>query len=561
MLSVNIMNMVAAVGTVATDYSVQQTLYNIFLQITTLFDIFLRKKQGRICAVSRRKHPLNIRRGDGESISAGSAMAANILGRIDMKRRIMKRLIYTVSLSLAFCILMAAGALFVGADTNAQTYFKGQDSVYAGDTLTLTFYAGGGILGGSGKLNYDKSTLTLVGQSEIQGGVCSARFSGDSFMFYKNDLAVPMVSASAVFEVSFRVSADAAVGKSFSITAQDLTFSDGERDIDGASTSHSVRVARTPSGVCKLSSLSVGDAVLTPEFSPSVTEYSAQIGYEIAEAQLFAVAADGYATVAISSAAVEAGETRAVFVTVTAENGNKCTYTVNITRAKSTNPALSSLIIAEYTLSPEFSPEVLSYKVTTDTPDLVPTVEAVALHGHSSVSVGEYVPPHNGADGRIDVTVTAQDGTVRVYEIIISPSETAIDTAVTDTAEITDDLTDSPETEDSSANTQEEPITPPQSSDTQSAHSRYAYMLAVSAVSAVSCVAEVFVYLYLRHRKKNHPSPEDPSPEDPSPEDPLPEDPSPEDPSPEDPLPEDPSPEDPSPEDPEPDTAAESEGI
>ena len=48
--------------------------------------------------------------------------------------------------------------------------WKGPDTVRAGDTITLTFSAGGGIYGGQGSVSFDSSQLTFKKFESVIGG-------------------------------------------------------------------------------------------------------------------------------------------------------------------------------------------------------------------------------------------------------------------------------------------------------------------------------------------------------------------------------------------------------
>ena len=59
-------------------------------------------------------------------------------------------------LTVVLVLGLVPGVLAAGSAS-----LSGPDTVRAGDTVTLSFYAGGGIYGGSGQLSYDASQLTL----------------------------------------------------------------------------------------------------------------------------------------------------------------------------------------------------------------------------------------------------------------------------------------------------------------------------------------------------------------------------------------------------------------
>lgn len=117
-------------------------------------------------------------------------------------------------------VVMAAGSANIG----------GPDTVQAGETFTVTFSAGGGILGGSGSLVYDAAVLTLQECTAVIGESWVVTFSGDNFMFYDNSLSSPVDDA-AIFTATFLVADSIAEGTRISVAVDNVTLSDGQKDI------------------------------------------------------------------------------------------------------------------------------------------------------------------------------------------------------------------------------------------------------------------------------------------------------------------------------------------
>ena len=73
------------------------------------------------------------------------------------------------SICFLFIVLLLLGiSPVVMAAGNAS--MSGPGTVRAGDTITVSFYAGGGIFGGSGSVSYDPSQLVLQGYNAAIGG-------------------------------------------------------------------------------------------------------------------------------------------------------------------------------------------------------------------------------------------------------------------------------------------------------------------------------------------------------------------------------------------------------
>ena len=58
----------------------------------------------------------------------------------------------------------------VGVRAAGSVSLSGPSTVRAGDSITVTFYAGGGIYGGNGTVVYDGALLTLQGYTPQVGG-------------------------------------------------------------------------------------------------------------------------------------------------------------------------------------------------------------------------------------------------------------------------------------------------------------------------------------------------------------------------------------------------------
>ena len=120
------------------------------------------------------------------------------------------------SLLLALALLLAAVPTVFAAGSAG---WNGPDVVRAGDTITLTFYAGGGIYGGSGAISYDPDVLTLVGYTQTIGGSWVLEWGGDSFIFYDNAMSSPITGSSSIFQATFVVNANAPVGAQIKVSA------------------------------------------------------------------------------------------------------------------------------------------------------------------------------------------------------------------------------------------------------------------------------------------------------------------------------------------------------
>ncbi|GEM_PF-1823507 len=190
-----------------------------------------------------------------------------------------------------------------------------------------------------------------------------------------------------------------------------------------------------PSSIADLSALTLSGVTLAPAFAAATTSYTASVANATASTTVNATSADPWATVTIngvaatSKAVTLAAGANTITVAVTAANGTVKTYTVAVSRAKSSNADLSGLSLkagssggSDIALSPAFASGTTSYTVTTVSGSAVyvaatadPTA-SVVINGVSGAT--KTVALSTTGTTNIDVTVTAQDGTtVKAYSV------------------------------------------------------------------------------------------------------------------------------------------------
>ena len=327
----------------------------------------------------------------------------------------MKKII-SILLVIALVASVAPAAFAAGS-----AWLSGPSVVRAGDTITLTFYAGGGIYGGSGSVSYDGSLLTLQGYSQSVGGSWAVEFNGNNFVFYDNSMASPINDSTAIFTATFQVNGGVAAGTGVTVTASGVTLSDGQADTDAGSPSYSVTIAEPLSGNCNLATLTVSNASISPAFSAGVTEYSASVPYETSTLSVTATAEHSGAQVSIGDTYLYEATTTPVKVTVTAENGASKTYVIYVSRPRdpnyveSDNCNLSELWVEGAALSPAFAVDVTKYYVWLPYEAETVTVGATTEDSKASVAVDNSLPLEPGKGTDIPVTVTAENGTQKVY--------------------------------------------------------------------------------------------------------------------------------------------------
>ena len=324
-----------------------------------------------------------------------------------------------VVIFLAVLLVMALAAPAMAAAT---CYFSGPDTVRAGDTFTVTFYAGGDVTAANGTVVFDDSQLTLQGYTPTMGGTWASEFSGNTFLFYDNSLENPLGSGKALFKATFRVNENLAPGTTVSITATGVTLSNQHGDLYSGSVQWSKDVAEPLSDNADLATLTVSNATITPAFDPAVTEYRTSVPYETSKLQISATAAHSGAKVTVGETYLAANATTDVTVTVTAENGTTKTYHIYATRPQDPNykpseiSTLESLEVEGFLLSAPFSAEQPDYAVYL--PNVVESVRVIAKTTDSKAKV-EIPAIENIPVGKTtyEVVVTAENGDIRIYTV------------------------------------------------------------------------------------------------------------------------------------------------
>lgn len=340
-----------------------------------------------------------------------------------MKKLTCLVIVFLLVLSMVPCAFAAPSASMSGPST-----------VRAGDTITVSFSAGGGIYGCSGAVSYDSSVLTLNGYTATIGGSWAVEFNGNNFVCYDNAMSSPISGGTTLFSASFTVNNSVAAGTAISVSATGVTLSDGNTDTVVGTCSYSTTIAPPLSGNNQLSALTVSNATISPAFSPDTTKYTASVPFSTSSLQLSATAADSKAKVSVGNTNLTAGGTTSVHITVTAENGNTREYVIQVTRAqdpnyvKSDNADLKTLSVEGYILSPVFAADVTQYYVWLPYETETVSIKAETADSKAKLAIGTYEELVPGKGTAVPVTVTAEDGTEQIYTVTVVRAPALADT-------------------------------------------------------------------------------------------------------------------------------------
>ncbi|MDO3411139.1 cadherin-like beta sandwich domain-containing protein [Saccharibacillus sp. CPCC 101409] len=205
------------------------------------------------------------------------------------------------------------------------------------------------------------------------------------------------------------------------VTAQDGT----------TKTTYTITVNRAApaSSDTKLSGLAVDQGSLSPAFASETTSYWVNVDNSVTDINVTPTVNQSGATVTVKGAAAASGSAQKVSLTVgntsipivvTAEDGSKRTYTLNVNRAFSANADLSALSASTGTLFPPFASNKTSY--TINVPNSVDSIAFTPTAADSSATItvnGRDTTSGNSSANiqltvgvtTIQIKVTAQDQT------------------------------------------------------------------------------------------------------------------------------------------------------
>jgi len=227
--------------------------------------------------------------------------------------------------------------LAVPAMAASNCIVKGPDMIRAGDTITLTFYAGDiykGSLSGTGTVVYDTAQLTLKSYTSLLGDDWSVTFFEDSFKIQNISAGDPLMDNVPIFSLEFEVNPGVAAGTTVSVTVEDVLMNNGEYDVSQGRGLWSRVVAQPLSANADLGFLRVEGFLLSPVFTPEQKNYAVYLPNEVESLRLTAEAADYRASLIVPTVEnIPVG--RATYeIPVTAENGDVKIYTITTFRAE-----------------------------------------------------------------------------------------------------------------------------------------------------------------------------------------------------------------------------------
>lgn len=234
----------------------------------------------------------------------------------------------TIMLVLVFSIVKTASIVSYALDTKIS--FSDPSAVLGNEinvTMKVSAVDEGGKLGKADiMLSYDPDSIEFISGDNAQGGAGSVKVSAASAS--GND-------SEWVFNLKF---------KTLKAGESDIKISTWEiQDLDAkpASLSHegsakvTIAAAAESSANADLASLGIYPGILSPAFSPEITQYSAQVGGEVNNVAISAPAADANAVISVSGGDnLVLGENK-IECKVTAQDGSTVkVYTITVTKTE-----------------------------------------------------------------------------------------------------------------------------------------------------------------------------------------------------------------------------------
>lgn len=162
------------------------------------------------------------------------------------------------------------------------------------------------------------------------------------------------------------------------------------------------------------------DVVLSPVFNSGVYDYEATVASNVKTVSITPILEDAKANAVISNNANEelkAGEDNKITITVTAEDGSKKAYNINIKREALTSDATLKSLEIEEAEKFEFDKDKFTYNVKIDKNIKSLTIIYELADENSTINIEGNSELKNGSI--VKLIVTAQDGTKKVYTLNI----------------------------------------------------------------------------------------------------------------------------------------------
>lgn len=280
-------------------------------------------------------------------------------------------------------------------------------------TITVGVKDASNLWGFRAPINYDSSKLTLVSSTGLNGfGVAV----GSSFVA---DNSSGVNGIKSVATLTFKATSNFKVNESTIISLGSAEGSDGESTITGSGSSITISIAAPKNSNNNLASLNI--AGYNIDFSKDKTSYQLTVEYDVTSIAISASAEDSKANISGIGTKELNLYSNAFNIVVTAENGSRKTYTIEVIRKDidgnikelATDNTLSSITIADYNIN--FNPEIMEYTILL-TDAVMPEINAIANDSNATVTINNSESIKTG-NNIIEISVIAENGAEQIYKI------------------------------------------------------------------------------------------------------------------------------------------------
>lgn len=239
-------------------------------------------------------------------------------------------------------------------------------------------------------------------------------------VFNKTTLTYKFSVAKDIDEVEIKATAEDKDTKIEGLGTKKLTtgtnnFVVNSISANGTERKYIIEIEKNKDNNNNLKSLSIDDQTLVPDFNPNTLSYSLSVANDVASVNINATAESDTATVTGTGEKTLTTGLNTFDIDVVAEDGTKKTYVIVVSKAASSNNNLASLL-ADHPFTPEFNKNTLSYNATVDNNIDKINIMAVAEDPNATVT-GNGDHPLVIGNNEIEITVTAEDNTFRIYTI------------------------------------------------------------------------------------------------------------------------------------------------
>lgn len=343
---------------------------------------------------------------------------------------------------------------------------SGPSTAIKGSNITLTFTASdlgsirNGFAGYEGYINYDSSKLEFESATNIVNGwVIYTNKLSNKIKFMGYDDNPPNNSKNSdtqIFKATFKVLQTAATGET-TLTMDTIKGSTGSGSkIIANNFTKSISIedpVPIKSSNSNLGSLVVSEGSLSPAFNSNTTSYSISVPNGTTKVDVSAVAADPNATVIVRGNDNLLVGKNNILVEVTAEDGSKKVYTIEVSRASAastpsnqtpTKPSTpSSNQPTTSSKSPnanlksisgipglDFNPDKTTYDVAVPFEITDLNVSAIAADSKAKVNITNATLKNMevGKTNTVTIAVTSEDSSVKIYTINVKRSEYSSET-------------------------------------------------------------------------------------------------------------------------------------